>query len=142
MDSRTSNRLLTGLQGLTHEQRIELESALHQQCSPEQAQQIIQSRLQRTPRCPHCAGTHLYRHGQAHGLPRYRCVACGKTFNALTGTPLARLRLKSKWLHYLQCMLDSQTIRQAARTAVSIATPAFVGATASCNGPKMIAPPT
>ena len=39
--------------------------------------------------CPHCAGTALYRHGQAHGLARYRCRTCGKTFNPLTGTPLA-----------------------------------------------------
>ncbi|WP_371859716.1 transposase-like zinc-binding domain-containing protein, partial [Pseudoduganella namucuonensis] len=26
--------------------------------------------------CPHCGGAELYRHGQAHGLPRYRCRAC------------------------------------------------------------------
>ncbi|MFE1570952.1 IS1595 family transposase [Comamonas odontotermitis] len=117
MDSRTFGWLLTRLQHLTPEQRMAIERALHQQCGPEQAHEIIQSRLEGDAhQCPHCAGTELYRHGQAHGLPRYRCVACGKTFNALTGTPLARLRLKSKWLDYLQCMLQSQTIRQAART--------------------------
>lgn len=55
-----------------------------------------------------------HRYGQAHGLQRYRCTACGKTFKALMGTPLARLRHKAKWLDYLQCMLDSKTIRQAA----------------------------
>lgn len=117
MDSRTFGWLLTRLQHLTPEQRMAIERALYQQCGPEQAHEIIQSRLEGDAhQCPHCAGTVLYRHGQAHGLPRYRCVACGKTFNALTGTPLARLRLKSKWLDYLQCMLQSQTIRQAART--------------------------
>jgi transposase-like protein len=26
------------------------------------------------------------RYGMEHGLQRYRCVGCGRTFNALTGT--------------------------------------------------------
>jgi transposase-like protein len=55
------------------------------------------------------------RHGFANGLQRYRCCACGKTFNGLTGTPLARLRLKDKWLAYLDCMRDPAcTVKRAA----------------------------
>lgn len=42
--------------------------------------------------CPPCHHTVCRAWGQAHGLPRWRCAACGKTFNALTGTPLARLQ--------------------------------------------------
>jgi hypothetical protein len=34
---------------------------------------------------------------------------------ALTGTPLARLRRKECWLPYLQCVLESRTVRDAAR---------------------------
>jgi len=64
--------------------------------------------------CPHCQGASLYRHGAANGLQRFRCRTCGRTFNCLTGTPLARLRLKSKWLDYLDCVLDSRTVRKAA----------------------------
>jgi transposase-like protein len=41
------------------------------------------------------------RHGHAHGLQRYRCRTCARTFNAFSGTPLARLRHKSRWLDYL-----------------------------------------
>jgi hypothetical protein len=37
-----------------------------------------------------------------------------QSFNALTGTPLAHLRLREKWLPYLQCMIDSQTVRASA----------------------------
>jgi transposase-like protein len=33
----------------------------------------------------------------------------------LTGTPLARLRKKERWLPYLQCVLESRTVRDAAR---------------------------
>jgi transposase-like protein len=47
-------------------------------------------------------------------LQRYRCCACGRTFNDLTGTPLARLRLKSKWLAYSHVLLDSISVRKAA----------------------------
>jgi len=46
--------------------------------------------------CPYYAHPESYRYGSASGLERYRCKACKKTFNALTGTPLAHLRDKSK----------------------------------------------
>jgi hypothetical protein len=36
-------------------------------------------------------------------------------FNALTGTPLARLRKREAWLPYLQCILESRTVRDAAQ---------------------------
>jgi transposase-like protein/IS1 family transposase len=64
--------------------------------------------------CPRCQGKQLYRHGTKSGLQRFRCRACGRTFNSLTGTPLARLRHKEKWLDFGECMLDSRTVRKAA----------------------------
>ena len=64
--------------------------------------------------CPLCRSVRLHRHGHAHGLQRYRCADCARTFNALTGTPLARLRHRAKWLPYLDCMLESSTVRRAA----------------------------
>ena len=67
-----------------------------------------------TPSCPHCQGTRVHRCGQASGLQRWRCLACRRSFNALTGTPLARLRKRELWLPYLGCVLDSRTIRKAA----------------------------
>nr|WP_312518784.1 IS1595 family transposase [Massilia sp.] len=65
--------------------------------------------------CSHCSSEHWHRHGRANDLQRFRCRACGRTFNDLTGTPLARLRLKGKWLDYLSVLLDSLTVRAAAR---------------------------
>ena len=38
--------------------------------------------------------------GPRDGLRRYRCRTCRRTFNALTGTSLARLRKKECWLAY------------------------------------------
>ena len=65
--------------------------------------------------CPHCGCARKHRCGQASGLQRFRCLRCGRSHNALTGTPLARLRKKECWLSYLQCVLESRTVRDAAQ---------------------------
>src|SRR5271157_4330281 len=39
--------------------------------------------------CPHCGRDDVRPWGKAGGKPRYRCTSCRKTFNPLTGTPLA-----------------------------------------------------
>jgi len=64
--------------------------------------------------CPHCHCARSHRCGKASGLQRFRCLGCRRSYNALTGTPLARLRKKESWLTYLQCVLESRTVRQAA----------------------------
>ncbi len=66
--------------------------------------------------CPHCRCLRVHRCGFASGLQRYRCLCCRRSYNALTGTPLARLRKKEHWFAYLQCVLDSKTVRAAANT--------------------------
>jgi transposase-like protein len=65
--------------------------------------------------CPRCGCGRVHRCGQASGLQRFRCLGCGRSYNALTGTPLARLRKKERWLPYVQCVLESRTVRDAAR---------------------------
>jgi hypothetical protein len=63
------------------------------------------------------------RWGTAHGLPRYRCVSCKRTFNILTNTPLAHLRNRERWLTYVGTMFEGKSIRgSAAACAVSAAT--------------------
>jgi transposase-like protein len=75
------------------------------------------------PACPHCGHLRCHRSGHANGLQRYRCLSCASSFNALTGTPLARLRHRDKWLPYLQCLIESRTVRAAAeRVAVAKST--------------------
>lgn len=108
-------RLVKRLAELSPRQRSQVVETLSRPDGGEQAADYLQGCFEAAPKCPHCAHTRLYRHGQANGLQRYRCRACRKTFNALTGTPLAHLRHKSKWLGYLQALLASQTVRQAAR---------------------------
>jgi transposase-like protein len=64
--------------------------------------------------CPHCQNRDVARWGQASGLPRYRCKACHRTFNALTKTPLANLRMKDKWAEQTRAMIDGVSTAKAA----------------------------
>lgn len=72
-------------------------------------------RIAECERCPHCEHDRLHKSGFASGLQRWRCTKCSKSFNALTGTPLARLRKKEKWLDNAEAMIAGLTIRQTAK---------------------------
>ena len=65
--------------------------------------------------CPHCGESDVVRWGNASGLPRHRCKACARTFNALTKTPLARLRMREKWSEQADAMIDGVSLAKAAR---------------------------
>jgi transposase-like protein len=75
--------------------------------------------------CPHCDNRDVVRWGQASDLPRYRCKACLRTFNALTKTPLAKLRMKDKWAAQTEAMIDGVSLAQAARRCGVHPTTAF-----------------
>jgi len=98
---------------LTGTQRAALRTLLDAPATLVQCLQLI-ALLRPVDRCPHCDAARFYRHGIVSDLQRYRCLACGRTFNALTGTPLAYLRLRQCWLPFLQCMLDTRSVRAAA----------------------------
>jgi len=106
--------LITTLNELDHHKRNLVKTVLNQQTDAIKILELIEARFELKSACPHCAGVGLSRYGSSSGLQRYACKNCHKTFNALTGTPLARLRHKSKWLDYLAAMADAQTIRQSA----------------------------
>ena len=75
--------------------------------------------------CPHCDSGDVVRWGQASDLPRYRCKACLRTFNALTKTPLAKLRMKDKWAAQAEAMIDGVSLAKAARRCGVHPTTAF-----------------
>lgn len=81
---------------------------------PHECPALIEAAFRGRP-CPHCGCARMHRIGSASGLQRFRCLGCRRSFNALTGTPLARLRKRACWLPYLQCLLESRTVRDAAR---------------------------
>jgi transposase-like protein len=64
--------------------------------------------------CPHCAGREVVGWGRSHGLLRFRCKACGRTFNALTKTPMAHLRKKDRWLDHARAMIEGKSLAKTA----------------------------
>ena len=103
------------LEKLTPHQRTLLTERLQQITHVQAVNTLVESRALVTPVCPKCGHDHIARWGSASGLQRYRCAACKATFNALTGTPLARLRHKDKWLDYAQQMAEGQSVRKSAK---------------------------
>jgi transposase-like protein len=114
MERRQFHQFIAQLEKLTRRQREKLLAVLNAGLKGARAAQVIEQAARARLKCPSCGAGDPYRHGRVHGLQRYRCIGCSKTFNALTGTPLAHLRHKSKWLDYLDCMLASTTVRRAA----------------------------
>src|SRR3954464_11314502 len=106
--------LLRLVERLGGEQRTALGRALASASGEPEAGRVIEQAFAAGPRCPHCAATALRRWGHASGLRRYRCTTCRRTFNALTGTSLARLRKKACWLRYGEALAAGMSLTKAA----------------------------
>ncbi len=107
--------LTTKLDRLTPHQRSILADRLHKIEHVHVVGTTIENRVSSKPVCPKCGHDHIGKWGSASGLQRYRCLSCHGTFNALTGTPLARLRHKDKWLEFSAELLEGSSVRQSAR---------------------------
>jgi transposase-like protein len=66
------------------------------------------------PECPHCQSKRIGKWGSANRLRRYRCKACGVSFNCLTGTPLAQLHKRELWAGQAQVLVDGISVRKGA----------------------------
>ena len=75
--------------------------------------------------CPHCAGREIVGWGRSHGLLRFRCKSCGRTFNALTKTPMAHLRKKEKWPVHARAMIEGKSLAKTAQLCAVHPTTAF-----------------
>ena len=113
MDAAELKRWLGSVARLTPAQKAELLKVLSARDDQAAVEALVESRLAQLPACPHCAGTRIVRSGSASGLQRYKCRACHRTFNALSKTPLARLRKKAKWLQQEDALARGLIVRLA-----------------------------
>ena len=74
----------------------------------------LEEQAERDRQCPHCHAPGARRRGTVSALARYACRECGRTYNALTGTDLAGLRMKERWLEMAASITDLETVRQSA----------------------------
>lgn len=111
MKTRTFEKLLSQIEKLTPNQVKKLQNELNQHNTLKSINDIAGE----VDHCPRCGGTSLYKWGIRDKVQRYKCRECNRTFNALTKTPLARLRHKEKWGDYAQTLLESATIAKSAQ---------------------------
>ena len=102
---------------LTEVQRRALAEALAGRGSANEAVALIDAQFSAAPACGHCKSESFISWGQVKGLRRYKCRDCKRTFNALTGTPLAHLQRRDAWLDYARAMVDRVSLRKAAKRA-------------------------
>ncbi len=114
---------LAQVDDLTVAQRLELEEVLAGRPPRAAVAAVIEADLNADRHCPHCGHGKVVCCGKAAGLQRFRCKGCGKGFNALTGTPLARLRKKECWLDFGQSLSEGETVvASAERCGVAVST--------------------
>ena len=114
MEDKRFTKWMRQLPLLTKCQRERLLEALRLGLGLDRLREAIEGADGPAPCCPACRAERPYRHGRNRGLQRYRCRACGKTFTALSGTPLSRLRHRGKWLEYAGQLLGARSVRSAA----------------------------
>jgi len=114
MQTHEFRRLLGLLETLTGEQRAQLQLQLAGGDEAHAVAMIVEGRLGAQPSCPRCGSKHVVRNGHADGLQRHKCRSCKRTFNALTNTPLARLRQRGKWLAQARALAEGLSVRGAA----------------------------
>ena len=150
MDGDGFFKLLLAVKGLTPSQIQGLSAAIAQ-AAPSPAPQHepsgvsiadIEARFAALPCCPHCRSTAVYKWGAANGLRRYRCKIkdCGKTFNALTGTPLAQLLTRELWGAHAQALVDGISLPKVAKQINVDLTTAFHWRHRFLRTPKSLKP--
>lgn len=111
--------------GLTAEQCVLLESTVREVMQRRKGEAtIVQASMAALSdrRCPHCSHSHVIAHGRdKRGRQRFLCVrgtagGCGRTFNGLTGTALARMKKPHLWAGYAEALARRDSIARIAAT--------------------------
>lgn len=148
MTDEVFQKLLAAVGNLTQSQLVALDAAIRNELCTAAAWQAdgcasiseIEARFAAEPCCPHCQSAETSKWGSANGLKRYRCKACKKTFNALTGTPLAQLHKRELWSGHAQALVEGISLRKvAARLDICLET-AFRWRHRFLQAPKALKP--
>jgi transposase-like protein len=107
-------RLLDTLRKLSADECVKAQTVLAERHRQIESSIVLRELSEAVNSCPRCAGKAVTKAGSKGGRKRFVCKGCGKSFNVLTGTPLARLRMADKHLEYAECMVGQVTVRDAA----------------------------
>jgi len=126
MEHRHLERIKSSLVKASADQVLELEAVIREIVSRQVAEFALAHRSAATVQArvfPHCGAAKAMLHGKdRNGRQRLRCcnVACRRTYNILTGTPMARARKPEKWGQYLGYMTSYMSVRKIVEAGVEI----------------------
>src|ERR1700693_3613733 len=96
MKAKDFRALFAELGSLTPVQRNDLMAAVASPGCAGDVIALIEAEFAKAPACGHCGSEAFSKWGVATDMKRYMCKACERTFNALTGTPLAHLQKRAQ----------------------------------------------
>ena len=103
------------LEDLTFVQLKRLRHHIEEMISSNHVGKAIAVHEEGVAECAHCGSQEFTKYGTtARGQQRYKCKACERTFNSLTGTPLSGMKKQDKWHQYSEGMWFTAKIREAA----------------------------
>jgi len=123
MDDGEYRKWLETFDVLSEAQRVDLWTILAGRSSKAEVIAALEGDVLAERKCVHCGEHGVVCRGEASGLRRFYCPHCSKTFNALTGTPLAHLHKKERWFDFAQSLSEGETVRKsAARCDLAVST--------------------
>ena len=125
MDQAEFQDWLSAADRLTAAQRAEAARSLSAEAEEERSVAAVERRVGESRICPRCGAGGAVSKGMARGLRRYLCKSCGRTFNAVTGTPLQGLHKKERWLSFGESLAEGDTVAKSARRCGIAHTTAF-----------------
>lgn len=126
MDTKQFERIKANIAKASASQVLDLEAYIRGFVSRQVAEFALARRTNATVDariCPHCFTEHAMLHGRdKNGRQRFRCInpACRRTYNILTGTPMARARKPEKWGKYLSFMTNHLSIRNIVKAGIGV----------------------
>ena len=114
MEEVVYRKWLEAIDGLSEAQRSDVRTILAGRSSEAEVITALEDHVLASRICVHCQEHGVVCRGEASGLRRFYCADCGKTFNALTGTPLAHLHKKERWFDFAQSLSQGETVRKSA----------------------------
>jgi transposase-like protein len=112
MESSKFKKLISQVEELNDAQYRDLKGCIEQRGLKKRVSQLLD--LNTEVKCPECGSNNHIKNGVRSDLQRYICKDCKKNFNILSGTPLARLRKKGRWIKYAECLSKGLSIRNTA----------------------------
>jgi transposase-like protein len=110
------SRMLKDVSHLSAQDLVEFDKVYKQQAQRIQSSLVLREAEDAIRSCPHCQCPKVVGAGSSKdGRKRFKCKECSKTFNAYTGTPLARLHMPEKHIENAQCMIEGLSVREVAR---------------------------